>query len=104
VRYVLAWAGLLGLLALVLLLWWGDALASGIFWSAVGVAAVLSLLAWRPRERRRVVPDSSLAGVLLALGISGLVAGLAFGDWQLYLGAFFATVGLAVLAAELRRA
>ena len=103
-RFVLAWAGLLAVLALVLLLWWRDELASAIFWSAVAVAAVLSLLAWRPRERRRVVPDSSFAGILLALGISGLVAGLAFGDWQLYLGAFFAAVGLALLAVEWRRA
>jgi hypothetical protein len=51
-----------------------------------------------------VVPDASFAGMLLALGISGLVAGLAFGDWQLYLGAFFAAVGLVVLAVEWRRA
>ena len=103
-RFVLAWAGLLAVLALVLVLWWRDELASAIFWSAVAVAVLLSLLAWRPRERRRVVPDSSFAGILLALGISGLVAGLAFGDWQLYLGAFFAAVGLAVLAVEWRRA
>ena len=103
-RFVLAWAGLLAVLALVLVLWWRDELASAIFWSAVAVAVLLSLLAWRPRERRRVVPDSSFVGILLALGISGLVAGLAFGDWQLYLGAFFAAVGLAVLAVEWRRA
>ena len=103
-RFVLAWAGLLAVLALVLVLWWRDELASAIFWSAVAVAVLLSLLAWRPRERRRVVPDSSFAGILLALGISGLVAGLAFGDWQLFLGAFFAAVGLAVLAVEWRRA
>jgi hypothetical protein len=104
VRFVLAWAGLLGVLALVLVLWWRDELASAIFLSAVAVAVLLSLLAWRPRERRRVVPDSSFAGILLALGISGLVAGLAFGDWQVYLGAFFAAVGLVVLAVEWRRA
>jgi hypothetical protein len=103
-RFVLAWAGLLGVLALGLLLWWGNELASAIFWSAVACAVLLSLLAWRPRERLRVVPDASFAGILLALGISGLVAGLAFGDWQLYLGAFFAAVGLVVLAIEWRRA
>jgi hypothetical protein len=104
VRFVLAWAGLLGVLALVLLIWWANELASAIFWSAVASAVLLSLLAWRPRDRRRVVPDASFAGILLALGISGLVAGLAFGDWQLYLGAFFAAVGLVVLAIEWRRA
>jgi hypothetical protein len=104
VRFVLAWAGLLGVLALVLLIWWGEELASAIFWCAVACALLLSLLAWRPRERRRVVPDASFAGMLLALGISGLVAGLAFGDWQLYLGAFFGAVGLVVLAVEWRRA
>jgi hypothetical protein len=104
VRFVLAWAGLLGVLALVLLIWWGNELASAIFWSAVACAVLLSLLAWRPGDRRRVVPDASFAGILLALGISGLVAGLAFGDWQLYLGAFFAAVGLVVLAIEWRRA
>jgi Na+/H+ antiporter NhaD/arsenite permease-like protein len=103
VRFVLAWAGLLGVLALGLSLWWGDALSSALFWSAVAGAVLLALLAWRPRERRRVVPDASFAGILLALGISGLVAGLAFGDWQLYLGAFFAAVGLVVLAAEWRQ-
>jgi Na+/H+ antiporter NhaD/arsenite permease-like protein len=104
VRFVLAWAGFLAVLALGLLLWWRDPLPNALFWSAAAGAVLLALLAWRPRERRRVVPDASFAGILLALGISGLVAGLAFGDWQLYLGAFFAAAGLAVLAVEWRRA
>ena len=103
-RFVLAWAGLIGVLALGLVLWWRDPLPNALFWGAVGAAVLLALLAWRPRERRRVVPDASFAGILLALGISGLVAGLAFGDWQLYVGAFFAALGLVVLAVEWRRA
>jgi hypothetical protein len=100
-RVVLAWAGLNAGLALLLTLWWQDALANGLFWAAVAVVVVLALLAWRPRERPRLVPELSLSTVVLAFGVAGLVAGSTFGDWNFYLSALVTLVGLAGLAREL---
>jgi len=101
VKVILAWAGLNAGLALLLTLWWQNELANGLFWAAVAVIVVLALLAWRPRERPRLVPELSLSTVVLAFGIAGLVAGSTFGDWNFYLSGFVTAVGLAGLAREL---
>jgi hypothetical protein len=101
VRVILVWAALNAGLALLLTLWWQDALANGLFWAAVAVVVVLALLAWRPRERPRLVPELSLSTVVLAFGIGGLVAGSTFGDWNFFLSGLVAVVGLAGLAREL---
>jgi ABC-type Mn2+/Zn2+ transport system permease subunit len=98
---VLAWAALNAGLALLLTLWWQDVLANGLFWAAVAVILLLALLAWRPRDRPRVVPDVSVAIVILAFGLAGLIAGSTFGDWNTYLSGFVTAIGLAALAREL---
>ena len=100
-RFVLLWAALLAGLALMLTIWWQDAIANTLFWAAVAATLLLALLAWRPSERERVVPDVSLSTMILALGIAGLVAGTAFGDWQVYLAGGIALVGLAGVVREL---
>jgi hypothetical protein len=99
---VLAWAALNAGLALLLTLWWQDALANGVFWAAVVVIVVLALVAWRPRgESRRLVPELSVATIVLAFGIAGLVAGSPFGDWNFFLSGFVTVIGIALLAREL---
>ena len=101
-RFVLAWAALNAGLALLLTLWWQDALANGLFWSAVAVAVVLALVAWRAREpRERLLPELSVSTLVLAFGIAGLIAGSTFGDWNYFLSAFLTAIGLAGLAREL---
>lgn len=100
-KVVLVWATMLAGLALMLTLWWQDALVNALFWTAVAATLVLAMLAWRPRERARVVPDVSLSTIVLALGIAGVVAGPSVGDWQVYLGAGLAALGLAGVVREL---
>jgi hypothetical protein len=97
---VLAWGALNAGLALMLTLWWQKPLANGLFWAAVAAVLVLSLLAWRPRERPRLVPDLSISTVVLAFGIAGLIAGSTFGEWNAYLSGLVTAVGLAGLARE----
>ncbi len=99
-RVVLAWAALNAGLALMLTLWWQNALVNGMFWAAVAAVVALSLLAWRPRERPRLVPDLSVSTVVLAFGIAGLIAGSTFGAWNTYLAALVTAIGLAGLARE----
>jgi hypothetical protein len=101
-KFVLAWAALNAGLALLLTLWWQDALANGLFWAAVAVVVALALVAWRPREwRPRVVPELSTATIVLAFGVAGLVAGSTFGGWNFFLSGLLTAVGLALLAREL---
>jgi hypothetical protein len=102
VRVILAWAALNAGLALLLTLWWQDALANGLFWAAVTVIVVLALVAWRAREpRERIVPELSVSTVVLAFGVAGLIAGSTFGDWNFFLSAFVTAIGLVGLAREL---
>jgi hypothetical protein len=102
VRFILAWAALNAGLALLLTLWWQDALANGLFWAAAAVAVALALVAWRAREpRTRLLPELSVSTIVLAFGIAGLIAGSTFGDWNYFLSAFVTAIGLVGLAREL---
>jgi len=100
-RVVLAWAALNAGLALLLTLWWQDTLSNALLWSAVAGAVLLAAVAWRPRERARALPESSVGVVLLAIGITGLGVSVAVGEWEVYLAALVTAVGVATVAREL---
>jgi hypothetical protein len=58
----------------------------------------LSVLAREPVER--LLPSSSLATVLVAIGIATMLNGLAFGLWLILIGAEITLLGIAALVGE----
>jgi hypothetical protein len=98
---ILAWAGLLAALALVLLAWTRSALENGLLFGAAAGVLLLAGLAIRAREpRRRVVPDLSLPTAVAAAGLGLAIAGSAFGTWLVLIGAGVLAVGLVGLVRE----
>ena len=97
----LVWAGLLTVLALVLLAWTRSALENGLLFGAAAGVLLLAGLALRAREpRRRVVPDLSYPTAVAAAGLGLAVAGSAFGTWLVLIGAGVLAIGLAGLVRE----
>jgi hypothetical protein len=74
---------------------------------AAGVAAVVlllgALLALRPadEDRVRLLPESSYATVLAAVGVVMVAMGLVFGSWLYLIGAGVLALGLGGVAREL---
>jgi hypothetical protein len=98
---LLVWAGMLAALGLLLLGWTTKPLLLGLLFGAAALTAILAVLAWRGRApERRVVPDVSVATVLVALGLALLVTGTAFGLWLILIGAGISVVGLVAVARE----
>jgi hypothetical protein len=98
---LLVWAGMLAVLAVVLLAWTRSALENGLLFGAAAVTLLLAALALLAREpRRRVVPDLSLATAVTAVGAGLAVAGSAFGTWLVLIGAGVLVIGLAGLVRE----
>jgi Cytochrome c oxidase subunit IV len=99
------WAGLLGLLGLVLALFsppqyaWALLVGAGIALAPIGA---LMLLPGRGREGRRALPDTSLPTVAIAAGIALLVLGLAAGIWLVGVGIEVLALGVFGLVMELR--
>jgi hypothetical protein len=99
------WAGLLGLLGLVLALFsppqyaWILLVGAGLALAPLGA---LMLVPGRNDEGRRALPDTSLPTVAIAAGIAVLVIGLAAGVWLIGIGVEILALGLFGLIAELR--
>jgi hypothetical protein len=67
-------------------------------WALIALVA-LTALAREPGER--LLPNSSLATVLIAIGLAMILNGLAFGLWLILIGAEVTLLGLAALVGEL---
>lgn len=101
---VLGWAAWITVLAAVLYVWTPGSWAQWApFAAAAGGAWLLGLvllLRRRAAPELRLVPDLSIATVLLALGIATLVNSPSFGLWLALVGAQLVLVALAWLAYE----
>jgi hypothetical protein len=101
---VAAWGGVLLLHAAVLLVWTASLLAPGLL-AAAGGAAILWALAVSlspPAGEDLALPDLSLAGVTLAVGLAVAAAGLVAGWWLVLVGGGIALAGGAGLLREWR--
>ena len=101
---VFGWAAWITALATVLYVWTPDKPAQWApFAAAAGAAWLLGLglfLRRRAVPELRLVPDVSLATVLLALGIASLVNSPSFGLWLALVGGELVLIALAWLAYE----
>jgi hypothetical protein len=101
---VLGWAAWITALAAVLYVWTpGSWMQWTPFVAAAGGAWLLGLgllLRRRAVPELRLVPDVSIATVLLALGIASLVNSPSFGLWLALVGAELVLVGLFWLGYE----
>jgi hypothetical protein len=101
---VLGWAAWITVLAALLYAWTPHAWAQWAPFAAAAAAAwvlgVLLLLRRRAVPELRLVPDVSLATVLLALGIASLVNSPSFGLWLTLVGAELVLVALVWLGYE----
>ena len=94
----LAWAALLTATATGLLLWSDDTVAVVLLPAAVLIVLLVAVAAVRAREPAALaVPDVSVSGPLLALGLAGVALGVAVGGWASLMGA--GTLVLAAIAA-----
>jgi hypothetical protein len=101
---VLGWAAWITTLAAVLYVWtpssWAQwtpfACGSGAAW----LLGLVLLLRRRATPELRLVPDVSLATVLLALGIASLVNSPSFGLWLTLVGAELVLIALVWLGYE----
>jgi chromate transport protein ChrA len=95
------WALLLVVLGVLLLFWTTRPLVVGLLLGAAAVAVLLAALArWAREPGRRVVPDLSLATMIVALGLALAVSGSAFGTWLVLIGTGVTCVGLAGILRE----
>jgi hypothetical protein len=101
---VLSWAAWITTLATLLFVWTPHAWAQwGLFAAAAAAAWLLGLVLFLRRRASpdlRLVPDVSLAIVLLALGIASLVNSPSFGLWLTLVGAELVLIGFVWLAYE----
>lgn len=103
---VLIWAAWLSTLAAVQAIWRPDrylpwALSAGVA-TASWLFGLFLLVRRRRREGLRMLPDLSFPVVLLALGVTAMLNGAAFGLWLVLIGGGMIAIGLAGLARELR--
>jgi hypothetical protein len=100
---LLGWAAFLTVLAVVLWLWTSDPLPPSIFSGAAGIAWALGLfLLLRPGTRRpaRRVPELSLAGVVIAAGLTLLAVGAIVGVWLVLVACGVLVLGLGLAGRE----
>lgn len=104
--YVVIWGALLTVLAVLHLAFDVRGLQIGLaVWAAGGVLVLGGLLAARPpHERVRLLPDSSYATVLLAVGVVMVGLGLLFGQWLYLMGAGVVLLSLGGIAREVMAA
>jgi hypothetical protein len=94
----LAWAGLLTINTIVLIVLGGDALEVLLLaGAAAGSAALAGVMAVRGRAR---APELSPATVLAAIAVSGLVIGAELGPWLLLISAGLLALALFGLLRE----
>jgi hypothetical protein len=100
------WAAWTGVLATGILVWSGDGVASGLLGgAAVGallIAGLRMLFGTDPRERALV--DTSGAPPLLAIGLTLVVNGIAFGLWLVLVGLELLAFGAFLLFRDRRTA
>jgi O-antigen/teichoic acid export membrane protein len=70
--------------------------------AGVLVLALVATLTGEARERRRPIPDLSVATAIAAAGVAAMVLGAELGTWLLLIGAGVAAGGLASLVRERR--
>jgi hypothetical protein len=104
---LLGFAAVLGVLD-ALLWWYGPTRLAGLLLAlpaVVALAAAAALALSRAGSGgRRIVPDLSLATVLLAVGVGFAAGGVIFGLWLCVIGAGLAAVAALGIVRELRAA
>jgi hypothetical protein len=66
-------------------------------WALISVAALIGL---EREPRARLLPNSSLATVLLAIGLAMMLNGVVFGPWLILIGAEVVFLGLLGMVGE----
>lgn len=101
--YVALWALLLAALVVTQFAFAPDTIQWALPFCVVAALLVLAgLLFARPsRERVRLLPDTSYATVLLAVGVVMIALGLVFGMWLYLMGAGVVVLGAGGIAREL---
>jgi hypothetical protein len=111
---LLAWATLLIVLMLGNWIWTGDSVQVGSFALAAGLVYALAvvLVAWNrqalktgpppPEDEPQVVPETSLAAVLVGLSIACIGFGIVWAGFLIYFGAGVLVLSLGRLVLELR--
>ncbi|HEX4671702.1 MAG TPA: hypothetical protein VH279_05520 [Solirubrobacteraceae bacterium] len=111
---LLAWATLLMILMVGNWIWTGDAVQVGSFALAAGLVYALAVLlvAWNrealetgsppTEDEPQVVPEGSLAAVLVGLSIACIGFGLVWAGFLIYFGAGVLVLSLGRLMLELR--
>lgn len=97
-----AWALWIGVLATGMLVWSGDGVSSALLGGAAlavaGGSGIRALL--RPGPEDRMLAETSPAPILLAVGVTLALNGVAFGLWLLLIGAELAAFGAVLLLRE----
>ena len=111
---LLAWATLLVVLMVGNWIWTGDSVQVGSFALAAGLVYALAvvLVTWNrealrtgpppPEHEPQVVPEASLAAVLVGLSIACIGFGLVWAGFLIYFGAGVLVLSLGRLVLELR--
>jgi hypothetical protein len=102
-RYLLAWAGLLALWALVSLVFSPEPIVPILLGATAVAVAALALVTRVARSPRGEAPDLSFATVLIAVGVTALLSGTELGPWCLALGGLVTAAGIAALIGERAR-
>lgn len=100
---VTLWGVLLGILASLQFAFTVHGLQAALALAVAGAVVVLGLLllARAPAERRRLLPDTSYATVMVAVGVVMVAMGLVFGLWLILIGAGVVALGAGGVAREL---
>jgi hypothetical protein len=101
---LLIWSLLLGLMAMVNVIWAGITIQTATFALAVLAVVIVAagLLTTGPRRGPEAIPRYSLATAFTAVGLAVLLFGLTFGHFLVYLGAAVIVAGIGRLTLELR--
>ena len=106
---VLIWAGWLGLLTIILWIWWGELLNTGeLAAAALATAAIAGVYALfhrghghdQPTEVR-MLPDVSVGAAVTSIGLCGMLFGAEFGFFLVLICAGVTALGVGRLAVEL---
>jgi hypothetical protein len=100
---VVLWGVLLGILASLQFVFTLHGLQVALALAVGGAVIVLGLLllARSPAERRWLLPDTSYATVMVAVGVVMVAMGLVFGLWLVLIGAGVLALGAGGVAREL---
>lgn len=105
VRWLAAFAGLLGVVGVVMFPFTTAFLPHALIWGAAVAVALLALLLWRrpaPDVPQRL-PQASVGTVVLVFGAGTMLAGAPFGLWITLLGIEISAAGVFLLVREHRR-